>query len=147
MHSHTHSCPVAIFQAYLRYPAVSSSKSKNKSLKMMASTPEATCHTWSYSLSLRSLLFASDATTLYPYRNAYMYLCNKWASEPHWRNACLRHYSMHTFVPQTYIMYQIPYVLFTSYQIVKTRRLSSAYHLKWRKLRLMHLCRSVDVST
>ena len=37
------------------------------------------------------------------------------------------------------------YVLFTSYQIVKTRKLSLAYHLKWRKLRLMHLCRSLDV--
>jgi len=44
---------------------------------------------------------------------------------------------------QIYIVYQIPYVLFTSYQIVKTRRLSLAYFLIRRKLRLMHLCRSV----
>jgi len=49
--------------------------------------------------------------------------------------------------PQTYIMYQILYVLFTSYQIVETHRLSLAYLLIWQKLRLMHLCRSVDVST
>ena len=48
---------------------------------------------------------------------------------------------------QTYIMYQIPYALFTSYHIVKTRRLSLAYLLMWQKLRLLHLCRSVDVST
>ena len=38
---------------------------------------------------------------------------------------------------------QMSFVLFTSYQIVN----SQAYHLKWRRLRLMHLCRSVDVRT
>jgi len=49
--------------------------------------------------------------------------------------------------PETCTVYQIPYVLFTFYQIVKTRRLSLAYLLIWRKFQLMHLCRSVDVST
>ena len=49
--------------------------------------------------------------------------------------------------PQTYIMYHISCVLSASYQIVKTRRLSLACLLKRRKLRLMHLCWSVDVST
>jgi len=48
---------------------------------------------------------------------------------------------------ETTDLYYVPdtvYVLFTSYQIVKTRRLSLAYLLIWRKLRLVHLCRSVE---
>ena len=46
-------------------------------------------------------------------------------------------------LPQTYIMY--PDAVRPIY--LSDREDSQAYHLKWRKLQLMHLCRSVDVNT
>ena len=50
--------------------------------------------------------------------------------------------------PQTYIIIiQMPCFLFTSYQIMKPQLNLPLKMAGWRKLRLMHLYRSVDVST
>ena len=49
--------------------------------------------------------------------------------------------------PQTYIITQMPCFLFTSYQVMKPPLKLPPNMAEWLKLRLMHLYRSVDVST
>jgi len=44
------------------------------------------------------------------------------------------------------LIYNVPDVVRPIY-LLSDREDSQAYHLKWRKLRLMHLCRSENVST
>jgi len=70
-----------------------------------------------------------------------------------WVQACLLKpkllpWKIHVILPTT-DLYYVPDTVgpIYFYQIVKTRRFSLAYLLKWRKFWLMHLCRSVDVST